>query len=197
VWLRGNNVALGYYKMPELTASEFGADGFFHTGDIGMLTPGGALKIIDRKKNLVKLKGGEYVALERMNTTYNCSPFINVEGGGVSCYADDSLDRAVCVAQCKAAELVKAAEAANVAFSDASELPAKPEVQEAVLASLKAEAKRAGLVSLEVVAGVYPLLEPWSTENGCLTATQKLVPKAVWRHNSKELQAVMKKGIRN
>eukprot|EP00965_Chrysotila_dentata_P189802 6173519-Pleurochrysis_carterae.AAC.1 len=68
VWIRGPNVSLGYYKQPALTAGEFRADGFFKTGDIGMLTPSGALKIIDRKKNLVKLKGGEYVALERMNT---------------------------------------------------------------------------------------------------------------------------------
>ena len=63
VWLRGINVSAGYYKMAELTASDFDADGWFHTGDIGMLTPGGAIQIIDRKKNLVKLKGGEYVAL--------------------------------------------------------------------------------------------------------------------------------------
>merc|ERR1719382_134844 len=71
VWISGTNLASGYYKMPELTASEFGADGFFRSGDVGMLTPGGALKIVDRKKNLVKLRGGEYVALEKMNTAYN------------------------------------------------------------------------------------------------------------------------------
>ena len=64
VWMRGNNLSVGYYKMAELTASEYTPDGWFKSGDIGLLTPGGALKIVDRKKNLVKLKGGEYVALE-------------------------------------------------------------------------------------------------------------------------------------
>lgn len=47
------------------------------------------------------VQGGEYVALERMNTAYNNSPFVNVETGGVCSYAGDELDRAVCLAQCK------------------------------------------------------------------------------------------------
>ena len=196
VWLRGTNVTAGYYKQPELTAGEFRKDGFFMTGDIGMLTPGGALKIIDRKKNLVKLKSGEYVALEKMNTAYNNSPFVNVEWGGVCCFADDSLDKPVCVAQCKADELTKAADALGIKYKSAEELPANPKIQAAVLDSFKSCAKAAGLTSLEIIAGVYPILEEWSPGNGCLTATSKLVAKAVWKHQKKELDIIKKAGIR-
>jgi long-chain acyl-CoA synthetase len=194
VWLRGSNITGGYYKMPTQTASDFRADGFFTTGDIGLLTPGGALKIIDRKKNLVKLKGGEYVALEKMNTAYNNSPFVNVEAGGVCCFADDSLDKPVCLAQCKEAELVKVAVTLGLQYDTAAELTTQPQVQAAVLDSFKASAKSAGLTSLEVVAGVYPILEEWSTANGCLTATSKLVPKSVWKHEKAALDIIKKKG---
>mmetsp|Transcript_8992 Transcript_8992/g.21036 ORF Transcript_8992/g.21036 Transcript_8992/m.21036 type:complete len:766 (-) Transcript_8992:88-2385(-) len=196
VWLRGPNLTSGYYKMEAKTAEDFDADGWFHTGDIGMLSPGGALRIVDRKKNLVKLKGGEYVALEKMNTTYNNSPFVEVENGGVCSYAHDSMDRAVCLAQCKESELVKAAAELGVTFSDPMELCTNPKIQDAVLTSFKAEAKKGGLTALETVVGVYPLLEPWSPENACLTATQKLVPKKVEAFNAKELAIIKKKGIR-
>jgi long-chain acyl-CoA synthetase len=196
VWLRGTNVTVGYYKAPELTAKEFLSNGFFMTGDIGLLTPGGALKIIDRKKNLVKLKGGEYVALEKMNVAYNTSPFVNVDAGGVCCFGDDSMDKPVALAQCKAEELTKAADELGITYSDVSELLPNPKVQEAVLTSFKACAKKAGLTSLEVVAGVYPLIEEWSTANGCLTATSKLVPKSAWKHQKKELDIIKAKGVR-
>jgi len=196
VWLRGTNVTAGYYKLPEQTKSEFRADGFFQTGDIGMLTPGGALLIIDRKKNLVKLKGGEYVALEKMNTAYNNSPFVNVDAGGVCCFADDSLDKPVCLAQCKVDELTKVADKLGIGYASPEELPTNPKVQAEVLASFKACAKGAELTALEVVAGVYPIIEEWSTANGCLTATSKLVPKSVWKHQKKELDVIKKAGIR-
>ena len=57
-------------------------------------------------------------------------------------------------------------------------------------------AKKSDLTALEVINGVYPLLEPWSTESGTLTATQKLVPKKVERFNKKELDIIKQKGIR-
>jgi long-chain acyl-CoA synthetase len=194
VWLRGTNVTLGYYKMPKETAAEFDKDGWFHTGDIGLLTPGGALKIIDRKKNLVKLKGGEYVALEKMNLAYNNSYFVDVEKGGVCCLGDHTLDKPVCVAQCKLTELQKVAESAGLKHSDPAELCANEKVQEEVLKSFKVEAKKAGLTNLETVVGVYPIVEPWSAENGCLTASQKIVPKKIYAMHDKEFSIIKKKG---
>lgn len=83
IWMRGNSIGSGYYKLPEQTAADFDEDGWFHSGDIGLITPEGKVKIIDRKKNLVKLKGGEYVALELINVTYNNHELINADAGGV------------------------------------------------------------------------------------------------------------------
>ena len=51
----------GYYKNPELTA-EVLVDGWFHTGDIGVLDEDNFLKITDRKKEIFKTSGGKYVA---------------------------------------------------------------------------------------------------------------------------------------
>lgn len=195
VWIRGGNVTLGYYKMPEVTAKDFDRDGFFHTGDIGMLTPGGALLIIDRKKNLVKLKGGEYVALEKMNTAYANSPFVNIESGGVCCYAGSELDRPVALAQCQLGMLQQVSAEASKLSGDA--LCSDPAVQAAVLESFKKCAKEAGLTALETVTGVYPLLEPWDpVKNGCLTATQKIVANKIYKFNQRELDIIKKKGIR-
>ncbi|MDB5006866.1 MAG: Long-chain-fatty-acid--CoA ligase FadD15 [Mucilaginibacter sp.] len=58
---KGPNVMAGYYKNLELTA-EVIIDGWFHTGDIGMLDDEGFLKITDRKKEIFKTSGGKYVA---------------------------------------------------------------------------------------------------------------------------------------
>jgi long-chain acyl-CoA synthetase len=58
---KGPNVMIGYYKQPELTAESFD-DGWYKTGDIGIMIDKRFLKITDRKKEMFKTSGGKYVA---------------------------------------------------------------------------------------------------------------------------------------
>jgi len=62
ILVKGPNVMMGYYNLPEETKAAFTADGWFMTGDIGEWVNGTYLKITDRKKDLYKTSGGKYVA---------------------------------------------------------------------------------------------------------------------------------------
>lgn len=66
VCYKGYNTFKGYFRQPEQTRDAIDADGWVHTGDIGQFLPSGALKIIDRKKNIFKLSQGEYIAPDKV-----------------------------------------------------------------------------------------------------------------------------------
>lgn len=55
--IKGPNVFKGYWRMPEKTAQEFSADGFFITGDVGVIAPDGRVSIVGRAKDLI-ISGG-------------------------------------------------------------------------------------------------------------------------------------------
>ncbi|MFY0735364.1 MULTISPECIES: malonate--CoA ligase [Aurantimonas] len=55
--VKGPNVFCGYWQMPEKTAAEFRADGFFITGDLGLIDPQGYVTIVGRGKDLI-ISGG-------------------------------------------------------------------------------------------------------------------------------------------
>ncbi|MDR7333602.1 AMP-binding protein [Roseateles asaccharophilus] len=58
--VRSPGLLKGYYKNDAATREALDAEGWFHTGDAGFLTPGGHLKIIDRAKDVGRLQGGAF-----------------------------------------------------------------------------------------------------------------------------------------
>jgi long-chain acyl-CoA synthetase len=57
VCVKGPQVMQGYWNQPEANAAAFTPDGYFRTGDVGMITPAGFLRIVDRKKDMVIVSG--------------------------------------------------------------------------------------------------------------------------------------------
>jgi long-chain acyl-CoA synthetase len=69
ILVRGPNVTPGYYLQDERNGEAF-ADGWFHTGDLGLLDGEGFLSITGRKKNLFKTSGGKYVSPEKLENLF-------------------------------------------------------------------------------------------------------------------------------
>jgi long-chain acyl-CoA synthetase len=73
---KGPNVMQGYYKEPELTKQAVDSEGWFHTGDIGILEDNKYLKITGRKKEIFKLSSGKYVSPQVIENRFKESTFI-------------------------------------------------------------------------------------------------------------------------
>jgi len=98
ILIAGNTVSQkGYFKMPQKSAEDFPVHSdqkvWFHTGDIGVITEIGTLKIIDRKKDLIKLLAGEYVSLGKVEAALKQVPGI----GAAVVFAQSNKDHCVCI----------------------------------------------------------------------------------------------------
>jgi long-subunit acyl-CoA synthetase (AMP-forming) len=156
VLIKSPGKLVGYYKRPDLDAESFTADGFFHTGDLGELSPDGQLKLTGRKKELFKTAKGKYVAPAPIENRINEHPMVDssmVSGvGHPAAYA-----------------LIVPAEELRPRLSE----PAVRAEFEAQMAGLL-KTLNAGLVDYEQLRMLVLVREPWTIENGCLTPTLKI-----------------------
>jgi len=190
ICFRGPCVSTGYYKLPDKTAEEFDKDGWFHSGDIGQFTADGVIQIVDRKKNLVKLRGGEYVQVESMEVSFGQSPFVSA----VCVVANGDLDAPLAIVNADNEYLEKWASENNVRFDDLEDLADKKETRSAVVKSMVDAGRDAGLTSLElrikdccVIVG-----EEWGPGNG-MTASMKIDRKQIFKIHENALNEMLKR----
>jgi len=77
ILVRGANVMLGYYKNPEATAAAIDADGWYHTGDLGIVDAEGNLFIRGRSKNMLLGSNGQNIYPEEIEDKLNTLPYVS------------------------------------------------------------------------------------------------------------------------
>jgi long-subunit acyl-CoA synthetase (AMP-forming) len=158
ILLRGAPVAKEYFKNPEETEKAYTSDGWFRTGDIGEIDSVGHVKVIDRVKNLVKLQGGEYIALEKLEAIYRGSAFVN----NLMIHGDSSQPRPIAVITPNEKPLAELAQSLDVEQQD---MHHNKKVRDAIHKDLVAVGKRAGLSGIEMISGVVIVEEEWTPAN--------------------------------
>ncbi|KAL7622318.1 long-chain fatty acid-CoA ligase [Parahypoxylon ruwenzoriense] len=186
ILLRGPPVTKGYYKDPEETEKAFMSDGWFRTGDIGEIDAVGHIKIIDRVKNLVKMQGGEYIALEKLEAVYRGSEYVH----NLMIYGDSEHPRAIAIISANERPLADLAKTLGV---DHTHMHHDQKVLDAVHKDLVAVGKRAGLTGLETIVGVVLVDEEWTPASGLVTATQKVNRRALKSAYKKQMDECFKK----
>lgn len=170
----GPSIMEGYFKNPEKTAESF-HNGWLLSGDVGLVYPNGALKIIDRAKNIFKLSQGEYIAPEKLENVYVKSSWV----AQVWIHGDSLQNNVIAfvvpeIAPCK----VYAAEK-GITYNEKEEgglatLFKDQGLKQAVLDDMCALAVGAKFNSLEKPCQLYLLEEPFTIENDFLTPTMKM-----------------------
>jgi len=177
IYIGGGNVAQGYYKMPDKTDEEFFTDvegrRWFKTGDIGQIEEDGTLRIVDRKKDLVKLQFGEYVSLGKVESVLKGCPVVaNV------CIFGDSTKSYVVAVVCPVKEVL-AELAAKFGKQELSfeQQCADKDVTGSVLREVVNHGKTHRLEKFEIPGAVTLTSIEWTPDTGLTTAAMKLKRK--------------------
>jgi len=194
VLIGGPSIATGYLvdesdPDPDIVAKnrddfvEIDGIRYFCTGDIGQITPVGNLMIIDRKKDLVKLQMGEYVALSKVESALKTCKYTELP----MCYATSSMSYCIALICPNMRHLKTLAEELAVPMEGVHK---NDKVIAAVLKDVQASCKAAKLQRFEIPSKLVLIEELWTPDNDMLTAVQKLKRREIVAKHKAEIDAV-------
>jgi len=178
----GRHVAMGYYLNEEKTNEEFYDEDdlrWFRTGDIGQVETDGVVRIIDRKKDLVKLQHGEYISYGKVEAILKTSSIVE----NICMYADPQQTYAVAVVVPSTSELATLSN--NLPPHEAI---LSPEVQKSVIGLLEKFGTKMGLERLECPKKVLLTLDEWTPDTGLVTAAFKIRRRFIVQKYQKEIE---------
>ncbi|XP_038829612.1 long-chain-fatty-acid--CoA ligase 3-like [Salvelinus namaycush] len=172
ILIGGPNVTMGYYKNESKNQDFFvdeNGQRWFCTGDIGEVHPDGCLKIIDRKKDLVKLQAGEYVSLGKVEAMLKNCPLID----NICAYANSDEMYVIGFVVPNQKHLLLLAEQYLIRGSW-EELCDNAAMEEVVLQVITEAALSAQLERFEIPRKIRLSPDPWTPETGLVTEAFKL-----------------------
>ena len=188
VLCRGGNNFVGYLGQPEKTAETLDADGWVHTGDIGVLDDDGYLKIVDRKKELIITAGGKNVSPANLEAELKMIPLV-----GQACAIGEQRPFMTALVVLDPDAAAGWARAHGLSGDDATmaALAENPEVLAEIDAGLVEV--MSGFNNAEAVKKVKVLAEEWLPDSELLTPTSKLKRRGILTKFADEIEALYAK----
>jgi long-chain acyl-CoA synthetase len=188
VLCRGGNNFVGYLGKPEQTAETIDADGWLHTGDIGVLDEDGYLKIVDRKKELIITAGGKNVSPANLEAELKMIPLV-----GQACAIGEQRPfmSALVVLDPDAAAAWAAAHGLSGEDATVAALAENPDVLAEIDGGLVEVMK--GFNNAEAVKKVKVLGEEWLPDSELLTPTSKLKRRGILAKFADEIEELYAK----
>ncbi|MBK5290015.1 MAG: long-chain fatty acid--CoA ligase [Acidimicrobiia bacterium] len=183
VLTRGGQVFRGYLDDPEKTAEALDADGWLHSGDIGVLDDDGYLTIVDRKKELIITAGGKNISPANLESALKAQPLI-----GQVCVIGDQRPfiSALVVLDPDVAPVW--AKAHRIDASDPAALADDPDVLAEV--DRQVAAAMEPFNNAERVKKVTVLHREWMPDSEELTPTSKLKRRGIHAKYDTEIEAL-------